>query len=407
MYQRYALDGTALRLGVFVGNDVGDLFKGEGVVAPKGLLGLDTNTGLVDVALTTDENGDILKKSPMKIGKLLMKNGDSEAWAREISGKLSAMVAKYKGSELEFAVTTDDIYDVYENGPRSCMSGNESVSCYAGDDTAIAFAKIDDRIVARCVICTNEDVGLGRLIIYGNSDLLKPLLEEAGYGEKLTSLAGCNLLHLENSRGEVLAPYLDTSDQYDVDHFNSSLKIVSCGSHDAQNTDGLLESGYSCESCSDHVHEDYCFHTDDGLFCETCFDDSYVFLDCEVYHKDDVCFSHRDGEWYTNEDCVYLEHLNDYVHIDDAVFSEYLSEYILGDDAHHSDINDEYYLEEDVHWGYADDTWICKDDAIEALVDPDGTTVYTIEDNTTNMKSGRVHDDFVDLFEEHEEEEDV
>jgi len=290
----------------------------------KGLCGVDMDTGLVEIQLSKD------KKATMKIGKYLRKIGRSEDVCREYSAELNAAIEIIKGTELSFTTCGSEAVKVYENGPDSCMSKCKGVAIYDGNDTAVAYVKLNDRIIARSVVVINKDLGLRYIEIYGNSEMMQPLLDRAGFVKG--DLDGCTFPKLEDDRG-ILFPYFDCGTYVDI--YDYYLKADSSGELDSQITGGYIESAI-CDRCGDNIVNEYearyCEHTNMNL-CEHCYDEDHVCIDGEYYHKesDDIC--PVDGEYMFKSDCIYIETREEWMHNDDVAYSEYTQEYIACEDS--------------------------------------------------------------------------
>lgn len=279
------------------------------------------------------EDYDIVEM-PMKLGRFLKYHGVDDKIVRKNSQVLSAYCKKRAGVKLKFARTSDDIEHVYNHGPHSCMAGCSSVRAYATNDIALAYIEVDGRIVARTLV-NDMDESRGYVRIYGNEELLLPLLSEMGYGNKVT-LSGCSLLKLYDD-DKVMLPYLDCGSH--VDDEGEVLIINKFGDYSAQNTGGYLYS-YTCDDCGEHVGEDEIYHVSDGdrSVCSACIDDDYVvdhdtcdyihrndaaLIDSEqVYiHRDDAVFSGIQDIWMRTNESLFSEFLDDHIHEDDAVMA--------------------------------------------------------------------------------------
>lgn len=360
MFQYMMLNGESLKRPVRVPDLLMDILGGA--TPPKGLIGLDTETGLVKVQLS--EN----KTTHMKLGRLMHKNGVSGDYCRDYSSKLRAIIQEMKGATLQLTKDGEEAYEVYKDGPHSCMQGMDCVKAYATEDVAVAFVKIDDRIVARSVVCKNEDIGLQYICIYGNKDLLKSLLEKAGY--ESGTLDGCCLDKLEDSDGNVMCPYLDCGTNIDVR--GDYLEVTCSGDFSSQGTDGVL--GERCEACGSVVSEDctrYDEHTERSI-CESCFDECHVLVDGTHYHEDssDIKMT-GDNDYIKADEATYVDSENEYYHQDDCTYSEYSEEHYKTNDT----------ITAITNLDYPDGEVCCKDDC-------------TCVDNQW------VHDDILEEYEE-------
>ena len=316
MFQYKSMDGKRLANPIYLPDMLTDLL---GYEAPDGLVGIDTDTGLVKVQLNTE------KQAYMKLGKLMHKVGKDGKTCRDYSSKLKAIVLAMKGAELSFTTNGDEAYEVYAEGPRSCMSDMDCTRAYASDNVSVAYVKIEGRVVARTVVCTDEDICLQYMRIYGNADLMLPLLKKAGYTEG--SLSGCALSRVLDEQGMVMCPYLDCGTS--VDDTGDYLEVTQYGEYSSQETSGILGGGERCDECQDIVSSDdtrYDEHNDRGL-CECCYDDCHVIVNGESYHQDsDAIQLTGDEDYIMASEATYVESQDEYYHQDDCVYSGYSGE---------------------------------------------------------------------------------
>lgn len=254
-----------------------------------------SNDDAAQIAFTPDaEKGAGDRQTRMAPGRYLAKffpglsSADVASWAAKWGSEHGT------GIELLFAATADEIQEVYENGPTSCMSHDASdydspihpVRVYAAGDLQIAYLKRGDAITAR-TLCWPEKKIFAR--IYGDYERLSPLLEEAGYRDASYEFEGARLLRREHNGGFV-APYLDVvryvSDAGDYLRIGGDL---SCDS-----TNGLIEDeGCSCERCGDRMGRDEGNYMEDveESWCDDC-ERRYSFY-CDRY-----------GQTFTGDDYV-------------------------------------------------------------------------------------------------------
>ena len=317
-----------------------------------------------------------------------MKDGVLEVSSKVVRSKLSAWLAKYFPDipahvvgeisnthttsiivdEVLFARTREEIKYVYENGPYSCMGKSASnfstggihpAEVYASGECAVAYIKDGDRIISRAV--TNEkDKQYSR--IYGNEIRLRNALYALGYSEG--GIAGCKLLRLETDRGFVVAPYIDyTPEVYVYDdclYVEEPPDAEYIDNQIAEFTNGLLNGEMeSCESCGECMHEHEATYVEGcGLICECCRDEHFVYAHISRGHSDWIRYEDAveyDGEWYyyynlDEFDLVVIE--GEVYSMEDVVYSEFHCEYIV------------------------------RDDAVEVVMESDGTTDYLWEDDT-------------------------
>ena len=312
--QFHALDGHRFELPCgYVDDTLHHVLSGRST--PDGLLGVDLETGLVNVQVTEK------KVQPMKFGKFLKKVGADDKTCRELSGKLKATIAQINGAKLQITTSAEEVLEVYQNGPNSCMQGMECVKVYSTEDVAVAYVKSEyGSIVARSVVCINEDIGLKYVEIYGFALLLLPLLTKAGYIKG--NLNGCTLARLEDDYGNVMMPYLDCGTN--VTLHDSHIEIDYHGEHYSQCTSGVL--GHKCYGCEEVFGEGdlSMSNHDDENRCDSCYEEVHVYLDGTYYHHDsDDIVKDQDGDYILKEEAFYSEHHGYYIHQDEASYSEY------------------------------------------------------------------------------------
>jgi hypothetical protein len=224
--------------------------------------------------------------------------------------------------KVSFATTPDEIYEVYQKGPPSCMSHRDSqydsevhpVRVYGAGDLAIAYLEHEEKISAR-VLCWPSAKQMCR--IYGDGgayeNKLRELLEIDGY--TFDDLSGAKILKIESGSGYVL-PYLDGCKYASVegdflvlgtsgDFYGNNTNGLSyegdqcdgCGEHyNAEDSGGRLddvdrnycsecfiEYARLCEGCSEYYHQDNTTYVEDEYFCESCFADKCT--NCEECDK--------------------------------------------------------------------------------------------------------------------------
>lgn len=370
MFQAKALNGKRLKIAIEL-KDVAIVEVFNPSTLPNGLVSIDLDTGMAEVAVTPD------KRQYMKVGKLLRKNGCSEDQCKYTSAKVKAAVQAIKGAKLKFTSTEEEAYEVYKYGPHSCMSGEESVKAYSSDDVCVAYVEVGDRIVARSVVCYNEDIGKQYIRIYGFDELMEPLLHKAGY--ESGTLDGCKLTRIEGYNDRVLCPYLDCGTR--VSDTGHSLEVDSWGEYGSQNPDGYL--GRECASCGEpHLEDDMSWseHYEDD-FCVSCFGDKHVYINGSFYamESDDVG-QDKFGNFLLVEDASYSEHHQAWIPDDVVAYSDYTE--------------DNYYYTELV-------------DAITNVQFQEGEPC--LKEDCTLYNNKWIHDDIIDeytqqdLFEEEDE----
>lgn len=319
-YQTKALNNETIE--VFVKHEVLQIL--EISILPRGLVDVDIEQNLVKVVQAKG-------KAPvyMKLGKLLKANDYTDKEIREASATLKAL-SNLKTNTVKFARTQEEIIDVYDRGPHSCMRGKDCVQVYATPDLAVAYLEIDGDVKARAVVCVNEDIGLQYSTIYGFASPLEVLLKRLGY--ESGSLEGCRLLKIEDGDTYV-APFLDGIQSVTIE--DDYLVIDSNGEEEASSQDGLLYAPV-CNCCGDRITEDTSQYSEylHETLCDDCYDKSHVYIDGQgSYHvEEDSIQQTEDGEWCLKEDVRHVECRDEYHHEDDVTYNSYTGEYYLKSD---------------------------------------------------------------------------
>ena len=320
MLQLKAMNGEDLMSPIRV-DQVGNLNLNP---LPAGLVGVDIEKGLVEVIPSPDK-----KPIFMKYGRLLKNLGQPEEEIQIESTKLTTLkVACQK--ELKFTTSSEEVIDVYERGPQSCMRGCDSVGAYATDDVAVAYIEDGDKVIARTVVCINEEIGKHYVRIYGFGEPLEYLLKKAGFIKG--DLEGCVILKLEDDTG-IKAPFLDGCNGI-VDN-GDTLEIVRYGAkYTADQTSGYLDMR-QCDICGEHVAEDAeCYSEYLGeTLCEECFSESHVYVDGNHYHTSSEDIQQLENDDYVmREEAAYVDYRDEWHHIDDCQYNSYTGEYVLNED---------------------------------------------------------------------------
>jgi hypothetical protein len=213
--------------------------------------------------------------------------------------------------DLLFASTQDEIVEVYQDGPSSCMRDMDCVRVYAAGDLAVAYLSNELNGVYARALCWPERKVYGR--VYpddGNGEALIASLRSKGYvslREKPDGFDGARLLALEGDEGEecYVMPYLDNSMMVTLNgnHFTMHRQ----GDFDAQNTHGYINLrdlyGY-CDRCDDSI-----WSSDDAVtvllgqgsyngvtWCQNCADDNTFWCEAtEETYADSVGCTSCDG----------------------------------------------------------------------------------------------------------------
>jgi hypothetical protein len=255
---------------------------------------------------------------------------------------LSAAIARIV--ELKFAVTADEIEDVYTRGPSSCMSHEASdyeghchpVAVYGDSDLQLAYITDDkDRPIARALVWPAK-LRHGR--IYGDEALLCQQLIRAGYDKG--TFTGARIRRIVNTKDpcSLIMPYIDGIGSFDV--LDDTWLSID-GDHAATGTSGItfLEDTATCQQCDHLVPDDRLRDVDGESWCDDCCD-GHSFV-CEHtdqrYHEHDSCtvIVGRNGDgnveqiWsiYARDDYAtycdataewYADHAFDFVHLENG-----------------------------------------------------------------------------------------
>lgn len=276
---------------------------------------------------------------------------------------------------------------VYEDGPQSCMKGDDSVRVYAHEGNGLRLAYLvahDDEIVARAIVrdhyIKSETADLptiepvkgdnhGYLRIYPGDNstsetrwgqALRSKLEEAGYSNQI-NLDGVRLERIDDGHG-VVCPYIDRGAGGSQQCEDRGAYLLCGDGYDATNTNGYLNCNlFECEECGEEVDEEDTTYVEstERRVCQHCLDNEYTYAMGRRYQdyfpNDDVirCESNDDyyvaeyaeyhdiyecpikGEWYHIDDlvqCEFGQYEGQYIHVDEAGFDELSQTYGAADD---------------------------------------------------------------------------
>jgi hypothetical protein len=250
-----------------------------------------------------DKKGVADRQTRMAPGRYLNRFFSDVLTKEDIQRLATAMGSDYNDdAELKFAVTADEIEEVYVDGPHSCMqypgtyfaARIHPCRVYAGYDLQLAYLTRNERITARALVWPENKV-YGR--VYGDHIRLEAKLKAAGYGEGGDGglLSGARIARIMYKNNYVI-PYLDHLDGA-VD--NGDHLVLVDGDHsgrrccgaDVQN--GLSGCAFVCSSCDEEFEDnDDRRHTPDGeSICESCYDDRYTTCGHTGYtiRQDEAC----------------------------------------------------------------------------------------------------------------------
>jgi hypothetical protein len=239
---------------------------------------------------------------------------------------------RYSVKTLFFAATEDEIQDVYECGPASCMSseayrkkhgwgypgpggwpeGKHACRAYAAGDLQVAYLREDDarpksKIIARALVWPEKKT---HSRCYGDETRIKLMLGAAGY--TFGPPIGAKLLRFPFKR-QFIVPYIDQGFQSGqgslaIKDMKTHLMIVTQtpGTYPANATSGLsggrymadgsLDDGAGVCSVCEEEHDTVRVYTggapgDYAHWCHDCIDDNGGIYQCATngrYYTEDV-----------------------------------------------------------------------------------------------------------------------
>jgi len=241
------------------------------------------------VAYTPDEKaGKADKQMLLKPGKFLTKYLKSVIDNEKIKTLVAAFKYEHTPPEVFFAETAKDIVWVYENGPKSCMTGKgwpekeHPTIAYESPDIKIAYIKDGKgkRATARTVVRFDKDKP-EYIRIYGDEARLRPALEALGI--KIGgSLLGARLTLKTQKKNPVriIIPYVDGGHvKCEIDKKDPRyIKFVKNGKLSADTTDGyrVHPDAFRCNACDNsHLPADKAEiiglkSNSSGVYCHTC-----------------------------------------------------------------------------------------------------------------------------------------
>jgi hypothetical protein len=329
------------------GTHIAPIWKGEAfwIDRPRALFAHFAHVALGDatkIAFTEDEGkGEADRQTVMKPGRYLARYfGDvltpkQIAFYAEFWAKGERPTSTLAG-DIAFATTPDEIVQVYEEGPASCMSGVDCVRVYGAGDLAIAYIKRPDgwtesdgpgrRTVPARAICWPERKVFGRIYptpdrwsadgfhceadAVSAQDRLEQGLRSLGFQQATShpdGMNGARLLREESDEGGWVMPYLDKG--YGVNMRGDYFVLAKRGEYVCDSTGGVIngpdededdeyEYEYSCNHCGDGMNDaESVYHEWSSaygprrgvFYCATCASDHTFYCDAtERYYSDDV-----------------------------------------------------------------------------------------------------------------------
>ena len=326
------------------------------------------------------EHGHADRQTRLKPAKYLVRYFP-ELSSRILNDEVAAHRAAFEDGVVLFANTAEEITEVYNEGPSSCMSheidsyctgGIHPCSVYAGPDLAVAYmTNRYDSISARTVVWPDRKTYVG---VYGDSTLAIKL-EQMGYTED--GLDGARLTRIVHN-GAFICPYIDGGD---VVHDDGKYLVVGRGDRrrtywGCQNTHGLVGSCWICESCNEQGDEDEAVtvHTsrhDTERWCSSC--------------AEETVYDDNTGRSYDQSICTHIESADRYV-----------PDWIVDREFFTSDYDQELYSNDqqcDVYvWKHGrmhTQTWT-DDQAHEHATESDKSGEWYGEDSTVTLADGDV-----------------
>jgi len=287
------------------------------------------------------------RRTFMRFGRYINKFYPDRYSSKELEGFSADYNKQFGAYTLLFARTSDEILQVYLNGPNSCMSKHPLQLNVSSDETtqlwhpgykggAHRYFQLDDegllhpvkaygdigkpldlsvayiqsnfdkeKIVARCVCWEKEKI---YNTVYGSSSndfRLVPALKKLGFTQSYARFEGARLQRIPFKDNFVL-PYLDLNNRYCRDD-GEYIVIDSHGEINCESVNGLaiMDNDY-CYSCEDRVHSDDAYSDQNGnLFCIGCRDDCLTLCCwCDNYiHNDNTQFHFWQNEGDVCHNC--------------------------------------------------------------------------------------------------------
>ncbi|RUT88025.1 MULTISPECIES: hypothetical protein [unclassified Mesorhizobium] len=240
--------------------------------------------------------------TPIKPGKYLKKYLGDVLTEEFIQEQGLAWQSFFAPAELKVTQDADEVQEVYENGPNSCMSKSADefagechpARVYAGPDLGVAYIGDIDNAAARCVVWPEKKI-FAR--VYGDYHRMGSALEAAGYKEgDADDFRGARLRRFYNGDFYTV-PY---SDVFNYASDNGEYLIWGRGDVYMQHTNGTSvdnPQGCRCDDCEGRLGEDGGFGVHRGAtVCESCYFEDYFTCSItdEVFPNDQLVSSPDD-----------------------------------------------------------------------------------------------------------------
>lgn len=233
-------------------------------------------------------------RTPIKPGKYLKKYFGDVLSEEEIQTYGIEWQQAFSPAELKVTQDADEIEQVYENGPRSCMAGSADgfagdchpARVYAGPDLGIAYCGDTDEATARCLVWPQKKVYYPKW--YGDYHRLEMALEAAGWkAGNEEDFRGARIQRIYNEDDDFYTvPYVDTH-SYATD--DGTYLILGRGDVYLRHTNGTSDdnprSGCRCADCERRMREGDSIYVDstDEYVCESCYSENY--FTCEILDR--------------------------------------------------------------------------------------------------------------------------
>lgn len=196
---------------------------------------------------------------------------------------------RFKPSPVVFTTDPDEIEQVYEFGPKSCMSGGEDgfegpchpARVYGNSpDVALAYIGPPEGAYGRAVVWPEKKIWMRT---YGDLKRLEAGLVALGYREGSNSAWACaRLSRIEGRDDRFVMPYLDRCG-YVRDDGNYLVMSSDSDDIEAQNTNGLSDFAWAqctCDLCGDRMDEEDAYYLEgEGDICPHCLRSHFTYCD--------------------------------------------------------------------------------------------------------------------------------
>jgi hypothetical protein len=241
----------------------------------------------------TPEKGRADRQTIMAPGRYLTRYFSEQISAQQIEAWASEAAVSGGACELHFTDDADEIQEVYENGPGSCMSGSADdysghchpVRVYAGPDLQLAYCGTLEQPTGRAIVWPARKVYSSQ---YGDCSRMRLLLQNAGYTSG--SLCGARVRRiLDRNSGQYIMPYVDGI-SYACD--DGEYIRLGDGNIETHNTDGLggeEDDRPVCQHCDDRYDQDDGSYIEDREedWCSSCTSNYATYCDLSGYYLSD------------------------------------------------------------------------------------------------------------------------